>query len=177
MVYTIYIPGGAMVKNLPVYAVDTEDWTWGRFNPWGWGDLLGQKMATYSTTLAWKIHSRLSEWLSEWAHTHTCVCVYAYISMFLYLYIYSCMGVCRLLSQSCPTLCNPMGCSPPGSFVHEILQTRKLEWVAILFSMRSPQSRHQTWVFCIAGRFFTNWATEEAHICEHSQHSYTFSYL
>ena len=34
-------------------------------------------------------------------------------------------------AQSCPTLCDPMGCRPPGSSVHGILQARKLEWVAI----------------------------------------------
>ena len=32
--------------------------------------------------------------------------------------------------QSCPTLCNPVNCSPPGSSVHGILQVRILEWVA-----------------------------------------------
>ena len=36
-----------------------------------------------------------------------------------------------LVAQSCPTLCNPVDCSPPGSSVHEILQVRILEWVAI----------------------------------------------
>ena len=35
------------------------------------------------------------------------------------------------VAQSCPTLCNSMDCSPPGCFVHRILQTRILEWVAI----------------------------------------------
>ena len=67
-----------------------------------------------------------------------------------------------LVSQSCPTLCNPMDCSPPGSSVHEIFQTRILEWVAISFSRGSSQPRDQTQVFCTAGRFFTNWATREA---------------
>ena len=33
--------------------------------------------------------------------------------------------------QSCPTLCNPMDCSPPGSSVHGILQARILVWVAM----------------------------------------------
>ena len=32
-------------------------------------------------------------------------------------------------AQSCPTLCDPMDCSPPGSSVHEILQARILEWL------------------------------------------------
>ena len=40
-----------------------------------------------------------------------------------------------LVAQSCPTLCNPMDCSPPGSSLHGILQTRILEWVAISFSI------------------------------------------
>ena len=38
--------------------------------------------------------------------------------------------------QSCLTLCDPMDCSPPGSFVHGILQARILEWVAISMSNR-----------------------------------------
>ena len=36
--------------------------------------------------------------------------------------------------QSCPTLCDPMDCSPPGSRIPGILQARTLEWVAISFS-------------------------------------------
>ena len=36
--------------------------------------------------------------------------------------------------QSCPTLCDPMDCSPPGSPVPGILQARTLEWVAFSFS-------------------------------------------
>ena len=38
------------------------------------------------------------------------------------------------LLQSCPTLCNPMDCSPPGSPIHGIFQARVLEWGAIAFS-------------------------------------------
>ena len=41
------------------------------------------------------------------------------------------------------------------SSIHEILQARILEWVAVPFSKGSFQSRDPTWVFCIAGRFFT----------------------
>ena len=36
--------------------------------------------------------------------------------------------------QSCPTLCDPIGGSPPGSAVPGILQARTLEWVVIFFS-------------------------------------------
>ena len=38
------------------------------------------------------------------------------------------------VTQSCPTLCNPVGCILPGCSVHGILQARILEWVAISFS-------------------------------------------
>ena len=38
------------------------------------------------------------------------------------------------VAQSCPTLSNPMDCSPPGSSVHRIFQARVLEWAAIAFS-------------------------------------------
>ena len=69
--------------------------------------------------------------------------------------------VCMLVTQSCPTLCNPMDCSPPGSSVHGILQARILEWVAISFSRGLSQPRDQTWVSCIVGRFFTDWATRK----------------
>ena len=64
--------------------------------------------------------------------------------------------------QSCLTLCDPMDCTLPGSWVHEILQARILEWVAIPFSRGSPQPRDQTQVSHTAGGFFTIWATREA---------------
>ena len=67
----------------------------------------------------------------------------------------------KLVAQSCPTVCDPMDCNPPGSSVHGILQARILEWVAISFSRGSFQLRDQTQVSCIAGRCFTNWATRE----------------
>ena len=43
------------------------------------------------------------------------------------------------IAQSCPTLCDPMDCSPPGSSVRGILQARILEWVAISSSRGSSQ--------------------------------------
>ena len=63
--------------------------------------------------------------------------------------------------QSCPTLCDPMGCSLTGSSVHGIFQARILEWVAISFSRRSSQPRDWTWVSWVVGRRFTIWATRE----------------
>ena len=40
----------------------------------------------------------------------------------------------REVAQSCPTLHNPMDCSPPGSSAHGIFQARVMEWGAITFS-------------------------------------------
>ena len=54
--------------------------------------------------------------------------------------------------------------SPPGSSVHEILQTRILEWVAISFSRGSSQPRDWTGVACITGRLFTIRATREDNV-------------
>ena len=45
------------------------------------------------------------------------------------------------VSQSSLTLCDPMDCSPQGSFIHGISQARVLEWVAISFSRRSSRPR------------------------------------
>ena len=75
------------------------------------------------------------------------------------------LSVCAMLSQSCLTLSDPVDCSPPGSSVPRILQARILERVAMPISRGSSQPRDQTWVSyvsCIAGRFFTSWATWEA---------------
>ena len=79
------------------------------------------------------------------------------------------MKVEVLVAPSCPTLWDPMDCSLPGSSVHGILQARILELVAISFSRESSQPRDWTpalnsWVSCLAGRFFLIWATREAHI-------------
>ena len=67
------------------------------------------------------------------------------------------------VTQLCPTLCDPMDCSLPGSSLHGILQARVLEWVATSFSRGSSQLRDQTQVSHIQGRCFNLWATREAH--------------
>ena len=71
-------------------------------------------------------------------------------------------GACAcLVTQSCLTLCNLMDCSLPGSSVHGILQARILEWAAIPFFRESSWPRDWTYASCIAGGFFTIWATRE----------------
>ena len=69
------------------------------------------------------------------------------------------------VAQLCPTLCDPMDCSLPGSSVHGIIQARILEWVAIPFSRGSSWPRNRTQVSHIAGRFYMVWATREAQSC------------
>ena len=68
----------------------------------------------------------------------------------------------REVAQLCLTLCDPMDCSWPGSFIHGIFQTRILEGVAFSFSRGSSQSRDRTQVSHTARRLFTIWATREA---------------
>ena len=65
---------------------------------------------------------------SMWSHRFLCLC--------------ACMHAKSL--QSCLTLCNPMDCSPLVSSVHEILQARTLEWVAMPSSRGSSQPRDRT---------------------------------
>ena len=50
-------------------------------------------------------------------------------------------------AQSCPTIWDPMDWNPPGSSVHEIFQTRVLEWGAITFSIGDPYSECWTLFF------------------------------
>ena len=70
------------------------------------------------------------------------------------------------VTQLCPTLCDPMDCSLPGSSDHGIFQARVLKWVAMSFSRGSSRPRDQTYVSCIAGRRFTIWVTREARLYE-----------
>ena len=62
----------------------------------------------------------------------------------------------------CPTLFDPMDCSPLGSSVHGISQARILEWVAISFSRGSSWPRDQTHISCTGRWILYHWATREA---------------
>ena len=59
-----------------------------------------------------------------------CMCVCVCASMYMNMY--------SEVTQLCLTLCDPVGCSLPGSSIHGILQARILEWVAISFSKDHP---------------------------------------
>ena len=80
------------------------------------------------------------------------------------LYTYVSVCVC---AQLCPTLCNPMDCSPPGSSVHGIFLARILEQVAT--SSCRGSARHKDWthvscVSCIGRQILSRWATWETQI-------------
>ena len=72
--------------------------------------------------------------------------------------------VCSL-TQSCPTLCGPMDCSPPGSSVHGIFQARILEWIATAHSRNLPNPVIEPASLAspdLESGFFTTSATWEA---------------
>ena len=56
------------------------------------------------------------------------------------------------VAQSCPTLCDPVDCSPPCSSVHGIFQARVLKWVATSFSRGYSRPRNRTQVTCIVSK-------------------------
>ena len=72
-----------------------------------------------------------------------------------------CWALLCLVTQSCPTLCDSMDCSPPGSSVHGILQARILGWVAISCSRGSSWPKDWTQVSCLASGFFTTKSSQK----------------
>ena len=90
------------------------------------------------------------------------------------------------VAQSCPTLCEPIDCSLPGSSVHGIFQAIVLEWIAISFFRRSSQPRARTQVSHIVDRRFTIWATRksgkspdltpEKSVCRSRSNSYNWTW-
>ena len=88
-----------------------------------------------------------------------------------------------LVSQLCPTLCDPMDCSPPGFSVPESLQARILEWVAISFSIcwvyvntischryLSTRVYSQEMDKVICWNPLLLFAKNSSHVCTHSMH-------
>ena len=92
--------------------------------------------------------------LCSWVYnTYRCVCVCARAHVHAHT-----------RAQSCPTLCNPVDCSPPGSSVHGISQARILEWTAISSSRRNSWPKDRTCVSCIGRQILYHSATWETHI-------------
>ena len=71
-------------------------------------------------------------------------------------------SACCVVAELCSTLCDSMDCSPPGSSVHGILQTRILEWAAISSCKGSSRPRDWTCISCIGRWILYHWATREA---------------
>ena len=122
-------------------------------------------------------------WLSNIPlRMYVCVCVHTRLYIY-HIFVHSSVDVHFILllegyfywvensrkwnvfvAQSCLTLCNIMGCSLPGSYVHGIFQARILEWVVISFSRGSSQPRARTsfsGVSCIGRQILYHWATRE----------------
>ena len=59
------------------------------------------------------------------------------------------------VAQSCPTLCDPINCSPSGSYVHGITQARILEWLPFPFLEDLPDSGIKPESSALGGGFFT----------------------
>ena len=148
----------------------------------GWKDPLEKEMAIHSRTIAWKIPwteepGRLQSMGSQrvrhdWA---TSLHFKRYIEASNLFQLTSMCSIifCTSISLSvenfsssteCPTLCDPMDCSSPGSSVHGILQACILEWVAIPFSRGSSQPRDWIQVSHLAGRAFTIWDTRKPNV-------------
>ena len=122
-----------------------------------WLDLANQMRQPAKQTGSWEGNRGSSE---DSFCGRVLMVVPAIVSLCLCLFhelVSQCLCVCSV-AHSCPTLCDPMDCSPPGASVPGILQAWILEWVAM------PSSRGSSWpriwtcascVSCIAGRFFT----------------------
>ena len=74
-----------------------------------------------------------------------------------------------LVAQSCPTLCNSMDCSLPGSSVRWILQARILQWLAIHFSRGPSWSRDRTWVSCMQADSLPSGKPHQGSPCLHRE--------
>ena len=72
-----------------------------------------------------------------------------YIYLCIYVHIHNTFCCCCSVGKSCPTLCNPKDCSPPGSSVHGTFKARILEWVVISFSRGSSWPRNHTRISCL----------------------------
>ena len=83
------------------------------------------------------------------------------VDLFVSAFFWRIYSSCCLITLSCPTLCIPMDCSPPGSSVHEISQARILEWVAISYSRARSQTRNQTCIPCFGRQILYHWTTRQ----------------
>ena len=81
------------------------------------------------------------------------------------------------VAQSCPTLSDPMDCSPPGSFIPGIFQTRVLEWGAIAFSNRGPTEGQLLNNRILLCSFLTKWCHQLWHFSSGKYESFFMIYV
>ena len=81
----------------------------------------------------------------------------------MFNFLSACVQACSI-TQSCPTLCDLIDCSPPDSSIHWIFQARVRKRVAISYSKGSSWPRGWTHVFCIGRQILYHCATWEAHL-------------
>ena len=136
-------------------------------------------MATHSSTLAWRggLHPMGSQRVTlDWSNFHfllpTCLwgrpCTKQQLHSFHTLVLVTCFTCLYLfvVAELRLTLWDPMDRSPPGSFVHRILQARILEWVTISSSRVSSRCGDRTCIYRFSGigrQILYHWATWEAH--------------
>ena len=138
-------------RSVQTHEVDKVD----RIAPVGWCTAchcLDEQRRELVEVLGWILHPSIHNRIEPQSETLLANRVFAD-------YFVKWSSCCCSVAKSYPTLCDSMDCSLPGSSVHGILQARILEWVTIPFSRGS---RLDPWVSCIAGGFFTVWATREA---------------
>ena len=103
-------------------------------------------------------------WIKKMCCIYIYVCVYIYMCVCIHTCVYTYICMCNIYMKwkwksfrHVRLFANPW----TDSLVCGILQARVLEWVAIPFSRGSSRPRNRTGVSCIAGVFFTSWATRE----------------
>ena len=90
-----------------------------------------------------------------------------------------CWLPCVLRHSVCPTLWDPVDCSPPGSSVHGIFQVRILKWVVISYSRGSSWLRDQThisYISCLGSQILYHCATWEDPPSTNSKNSHTYAH-
>ena len=85
-----------------------------------------------------------------YSHRTRCVCMCVCVCVCVSVRAHKCT---RSVDKSCPTLCDPMDCRPPGSSVHAISKARVREWGAISSPRGLPDLEIKSAVSCIAGGF------------------------
>ena len=114
----------------------------------------------YNLLFWWSLRNKIYflniifEWLLNWLIKN--------FEQKIIFYLFATLHTFCLVTQLCPTLCNPMDYSLPGSSVHGISQPRILECVDISFSIWSSRPRNQNCVSSIGRRVLYHWTTREA---------------